>query len=425
MLHLARQFSISFRRQSLAHSAVLMTIGWARGAALLLPWLALACGGSATDAAESPQYVVVVQEELGPQRVFSISTLEARGTEELEAARQQGLGVEYSAFDLLFPWLREGTLVRFPEDRQSFTEIFVDRSGAHQPGSTYSIAELVPEPNALPFVPIPISPDKAYLLNTSSQRILVWDLARMAPRTLLSIQVEGPSGYSSASWTWAPVADDRFTLFTYWLDAAGSALATTVTMIDVNNDAQISQQTESRCTAADLAYESPTGDRYFSTGASAAIRHVTAPSQYRAPCMLRILAGQTEFDPTWQGSINDSVGSRAWNPIGTIPGGMLVQVADEREVQIRGLQAADADIWQYWVVQPDGSNARQLSALPPMTALVYLVADEKRRYVVAVDFNAAGQKYTDITDLDRPHPALSLPPRANVWRIRSLGYLYR
>lgn len=405
-----------------------MIDGGARAAVILLPLL-LACGGEANDAegAGRPQYAVVLQEDFAPRRVFSISTLEAQGSAELAAARQQG-GVEYPDTDLIFPWLREGTLLRFPEDRQSFTEILVDPSGAHQPGDTYSIAELGAQPLEIPFSPIPISPDEAYLFDWKRQHILVWDLAAMAPRALLPLGLGVAPGYTSLSWTWLPVVDDRLTLLTHSSSAEGAALDTIVTVIDVESDAVLSQQLESRCTGLGFAYESASGDRYFATSAGVALRHLADPERHPAPCVLRILAGQVGFDPSWQGSLSAAVGSRAWGSFSRqVGGGLLLLVAPEREAQrLRGgwLAAADAEIWQLWLVQPDGSGARQLSALPPMNTQVFTIADAERRYLWMFDPVTLEQRYTNITDLDAPRPAISLPPRTNAWRIRSIDFLF-
>ena len=103
---------------------------------------------------------------------------------------------------------------------------------------------------------------------------------------------------------------------------------------------------------------------------------------------------------------------------------MLVQVAEEQEVRAIRWSVGTVPIWHHWLVQPDGSNARQLTALPPMSTRVFLVPDDEHHYLASLDFTTEW-KYTDITDPDRPQPALTLPFRANAWRIRSLGYLYR
>ena len=382
--------------------------------------------GEAEGNGPPPQYAVILHDGAA-QKVFSISTLEARGREELEA--RQNAAAEYPASNLLLPWLREGTLLQYPDDGQSFTEILMDPSGAQQLGGTYSVAELGAEPNELPFSPIAISPDKAYLLNPRTQRILVWDLAAMESRATLSLSIEVASGYSSLAWAWLPVVDDRLTILTRSVSTEGLALDTTVTVIDVKTDEVLSQQLESRCTALTFAYESTSGDRYFATSAGLALGHLIDPERYPAPCLLRIRAGEMAFDPTWQGSLNDAVGSQTWGALARqADGGLLVQVAPERAVQRRrGRSLVDdgAEIWQLWLVPPEGSGARQLPALPLTNTQSYMLRDAERRYLVTTDRATGEYTLTDVTDLDRPRPAITLPPSSNIWRIRALDHLFR
>lgn len=151
-----------------------------------------------------------------------------------------------------------------------------------------------------PWGNIPISPTKAYVFNGSDGGHVIWN-----PTTLDIIgEIPGP-GVVRAGWDLESVGIVRgnrlFRTFTYldydaWqFDASRQMLA----VYDVENDALLELVEDARCP---LLYSRPFIDENDALYFSGWVWTPTETLVHGAPknCALRILDGETRFDPDWQ-----------------------------------------------------------------------------------------------------------------------------
>lgn len=379
----------------------------------------LGCGGAADP--ESPLYGVVASGlDADVTRIFSVSTLDAAGTEELDGQRVRGYAGRRGV-----SWLPgSGLLYVTAEGNQGLIEIAFDGAGQQHERRTLSLTEHGMAPSAQYFN-VFVSPTKAYLLTTSSDQVVAWNPRTMQAIKAFSLGLDVGEAQLRL-YTSVPPSGDQLVLVSSSIRTPvndGILNDTTIIALDTREDEVISRRVETRCAGLWSRRQGPDAT-YFITSALQAELHAQSPELVPAPCLLRIRAGETSFDPTWMGSLTDQVGSRLWGGFSAGPDGTsLTRVAPEESLEDlseAGLSLFSAPIWQWWKTELDGSAASPLESLGTSSAERGAIEVDSRVYTVSTDPETRADTLIDITDPERPtHGLTSSTHRIiNVQRLR-------
>lgn len=380
--------------------------------------IALGCGAAAE--ADSPLYAVITSGiDADVTRIFTVSTLESAGTEELEGQRVHGYAGRRAV-----GWSGSGLLYVTSADNEGLIEIAFDGAGQQYERRTLSFAEYGTDPSAQYFN-VFASPTKAYLLTTSSDRVVAWNPSAMRAIESFSFGVDVGEAQLRL-YVSLPPSGDQLVLVSSAIRTPvndGILNDTTVIALDTRDDEVISRHVETRCSG--LWSRRQGGDAtYFITSALQAELHAQSPELVPAPCILRIRAGETSFDPTWMGSLTDQVGSRLWGGFSSGPDGTtLTRVAPEEAIEDlseAGVSLFSAPLWQWWKTELDGSAATPLESLGTSSAERGAIEVDSRVYTISTDPETRADTLIDITDPERPtHGLTSSTHRIlNVVRLR-------
>jgi len=217
---------------------------------------------------------------------------------------------------------------------------------------------------------VPISSTKAYIFNRSDASHIVWN-----PTTFQIVgEIPGPD-IIREGWeieTISVVRGNRmFRIFSY-LDYEAWRFDTTtqyLAVYDVETDALLELVQDTRCP---LLYNRPFADEagtlYFSGW-------VWTPAEtlvHGAPknCALRILPGETRFDPTWQLIYADAItGGREGGVLRYLGNGQaLLDVFHHENVQITAETSSDelsnSPNWRLWTVDLNTLSGAPVEGLP-------------------------------------------------------------
>jgi Domain of unknown function (DUF4374) len=182
-----------------------------------------------------------------------------------------------------------------------------------------------------------VAPDRAYAMVGAQNLVIAWDPARMEitgtfpaglPTHADLDTYPAPIGVSGSNMYWALLSQNYDALQLYPRNVVAIAPA--------GADGPVTLVEDDRCVPALGGYIMTNGDIYLVGGADAdAIAAYNPSAAYPSPCIVRIRAGATEFDPdyyvnlrqatgspsivgTWR--INDeSVLARVWDPTEPLP----------------------------------------------------------------------------------------------------------
>lgn len=163
---------------------------------------------------------------------------------------------------------------------------------------------------------------------------------------------------------------------------------------------------------------------YFATNTNQAAQHYKTPALAPAPCVLRMKAGETRFDPTFMRSLDADVGTPLWGSFVAGPGDeVLTRVAPLTHPAIASAVAASevnaADAWEWWATRPDAPPARKVPELPAGSGSTQAYVVDDRAYLVSYNDKDAKTTLIDPSPASGPRTGLSVPGYVyNVIRIR-------
>ncbi|HEY0463173.1 MAG TPA: hypothetical protein VGC79_03140 [Polyangiaceae bacterium] len=257
-----------------------------------------------------------------------------------------------------------------------------------------------------------ISPTKAYFVSQETQEIVIWDPSKMA--IVKTVSLELPLLPSSTFLTYYPrpiVVGNKLLIISNESNDDDIYQPPIVSVVDTERDVVVSSERDSRCPGVGNSAVDKHGDRYFAQDSYAVSVHFL-DKHAPAPCMLRIRAGETAFDPDWSRTLDQDLGTSIWT--GASPGAdgrFYVQAIAETAPAVEAAEdpySVNTALPWTWYSMSDGD------AKPEPVAADYLdtpplfpeldVGDAK--YVTIWDLNDT--TLLDLTSEDEPTEALQV-----------------
>lgn len=367
-----------------------------------LAGVALGCG-AASDGDDRAYAIIYGGRDQVTRRLSVVSTLAAGGTAELEASESVLLPAAHSA---MFALDASGVAYALDYGAGVIHEYFIEPGPVLRAGRSVFL-QAIPPGRGLGF--LVISPAKVYVYG-SSPEFLVWNRREMTVTKRVALGVGVADGYDSRTLAGSRLEGGELLVITY--SGSGPARVAhdlTVSRIDVATDEVISHEVDDRCTGL-RGVSVPNGDLYLATRSEVAVEHWPFSEGSIRPCALRLRAGATSLDPSWQVSFSDWVGSTLWGGlINGARGELLTLVAPEAEAAADPSIAPSEAIWQIWEVDAERGTARVHTPLLTTASPRYLRSDD-RLYLLVPDSSGPGDTLFDISDPSSSLPGIRLPP---------------
>ncbi|MEO1332529.1 MAG: hypothetical protein AAFV32_03340, partial [Myxococcota bacterium] len=183
--------------------------------------------------------------------------------------------------------------------------------------------------------------NRAFYIDFPSLQIVVWDPSRMETVGTISLADFQPPDDSTILTRVRAVQRDDDTLVLYGNYGTGenSAAGMKMALLDINASEQTLAVSEfdTRCGNLQPAVaRTPNGDIYFGPGPQAPIEDALGLPQSFSPCSVRLLAGASDFEPSFNADLNALTGGRP--TAGPIPiandGRALLQAFDTESATV-------------------------------------------------------------------------------------------
>ncbi|MEM9730464.1 MAG: hypothetical protein AAF997_17925 [Myxococcota bacterium] len=265
-----------------------------------------------------------------------------------------------------------------------------------------------------------LSDTRAYFIDGSTLQVVVWNPDSMVIDS--AFDIGGLRAGDLQIDVNEVVRDgDRFIMSVRYFRADDSAeLLVRAVFIDSTDDS-VTYAEDTRCGNIAWTAVAENGDIYFASHPAQATRARTglAGNPASTPCLLRILAGTSEFDPSFFVELNDLTGGQ---PTGSILAGRgstaYVMAYDEEQVPISDDNAGVLTIipaWRYWALDLEGdfTSASVVTAVPagPVFAAGFTVdrPSGPTPYIVGVRNDLSSGTLFDISDAGGFVEAITVP----------------
>lgn len=232
----------------------------------------------------------------------------------------------------------------------TLTEVTIDANGTPKKGRAVSFAGLGITGTTGGNLQYFVSPTKAYFISQETLEIVLWNPELMEIVTTIPLEIPMLSTSTFLSFSPQPiVVNNQLIVLSGESDDDDVAASPVVSVVDLATDTVVSSVREPRCHSLSKSALDKRGNRYFASDGYAAAVHFKTPKIAPAPCMLRMLAGATTFDPDWSRSFTEELGTSLWT--GVTPGSdgtFYVQAIAEDEPSV---QEAD-DAYSVTIAQP-------------------------------------------------------------------------
>ncbi len=392
-------------------------------AAIALAVCASGCGSDpatlagANHSSHGPLYLIstsVLTNDLSTSYLAVVDSLAAGPQLQLDNAMEFGNGGR------AFGAPKAGVVYVTSYDDPTLTEVTVQADGTLAKGRVLSFQQQgifdTTGANVLHF----ISPGKAYFVSQETQEIVVWDPSEMT--VVKTIPLEIPLLPTSTFLRFYPqpiLVGDKLVLISSESDDNDIYAPSVITVVDYEQDRVLSNERESRCPALGNSAVDSRGDRYFAQDNYAVAVHFKFPETAPAPCMLRIRAGETSFDPDWTRTLDGELGTSIWT--GATPGAdgkFYVQaIAEDAPAVIAAEEPYEVDVaqpWAWYSMTDGNAEPQAVTGDYPATAPLFpdiLLGDT--RYVTVWD--ETDTTLLDLTSASAPRKAL--PVRGFVYNI--------
>ncbi|MET0339545.1 MAG: hypothetical protein ABW252_01010 [Polyangiales bacterium] len=420
----------------------------AQAAMLMIASLGFACGdddGAATgldaqvpaptgaasdagvaDAGASPLYAVsttVFGPDTSQSFVFVVPSLGTESDALIDRAKVR----EFPGSSRAYGPEKAGVVYLTSDENGTMTELKFGPNAEQTVGRTVSFAQLGVTGTSGGNVNVFISPTKAYHVNQFILEVVVWNPQEMTVTKTIPLQLTVAPGYAYRAFGHIPllVGDKLLLASNSWKSGTdGLASDSALVVVNTTTDTLESVTPETRCTGLFQYARASNGDIYFATNTNHAAQHFKTPMLAPAPCVLRIKAGATAYDPTFQRTLTADVGSQLWGSFVQGPGDqVLTRVAPVTAPAIAAAATAGdvngADVWEWWTTRPDGAPARKLDALPVGSGSTQTYTVDAKPYVVSYETDKLETTVIDITAPAGPTRGLTVPGYVyNIIRIR-------
>ncbi|HKO91576.1 MAG TPA: hypothetical protein VJU61_10510, partial [Polyangiaceae bacterium] len=250
---------------------------------------------------------------------------------------------------------------------------------------------------------------KAYYIDETAGQIAIWNPTAMTLEGTFRLPeplADGYDGYSTdLPFGRFPLVDGRLFIPVAWYNfEAGTAREVTgLAIVDTTTDSVSSYTETERCAAAtELAFDD-NGDVYYGTGVNYPFyAHANDPDLRTATqpgCILRVRAGQQEFDPDYLLRVTQLTGGGTGMGLtdAATPGTAYVQVLDESLLPWAEIQDEDTfweePAWNWWRVDLRAAEAVIDNEIPASTPYMTSYEVDGRRYVAQQAENNRSRLY--------------------------------
>jgi hypothetical protein len=233
--------------------------------------------------------------------------------------------------------------------------------------ANYGLGYMWRDPGLVPF----LSESKAYVIDAAELQVVIWDPAAMVVLGSFSIDGVADADYPVTRFEPDPTfRGDELLIVATHSTADATAPFSTLISLDTKNDRVTRVVREERCGGLWDSVKDAKGDVYFATGVwDATQNRVLGSDVAAAPCLLRVKAGDSGFDPDY--TVDPaSIGGYAAG--GLVSGGgnaAYIKVLDE--TALPPIRAEDFNavwsgaVWQWWRFELGSSRvATPVTSLP-------------------------------------------------------------
>ncbi len=208
------------------------------------------------------------------------------------------------------------------------------------------ISSAFKRPGLVPFV----SPTKAYFLDDVTMQGVIWNPEAMTLTGTFSLADAARDGLVFELAERAVLRDDGM-LFVAARYRTGDDLEAGVAValvVDTSTDTLVDVLEDDRCGDSAHIVEAPDGTLYFGTGTIGAVLYALGrPEDYPAPCLLRIVPGESDFDESFHVELPSLVGDRAAGRLVAGPDGRAYVLALNEELLDAPL-GPETEVWTPW-----------------------------------------------------------------------------
>jgi hypothetical protein len=232
----------------------------------------------------------------------------------------------------------------------TMTEVTFAPDGSARLGRVLSFANLGIGSTSGGNVNYHVSPTKAYFVSQETLEVVVWNPEAMELVTTVPLGLEPEPPFSDVVFHQQPivVGDQLVLVSSDYGDVPGPG--STVTVFDTASDRVVSSAREPRCQAILQSSVDAEGVRYFASSSYLAGLHFLVPDSVPAPCMLRMRAGETAFDPTWSRALDGDLGTRIWTGVSPAANGRVYVhgIAEDAPAVAQATDAIEVSNAQPW-----------------------------------------------------------------------------
>jgi hypothetical protein len=318
-------------------------------------------GGGPVGAASGPLYVVFSTVDSAEERQgYFVTTPSLDGDVPIDVSK----GLEEPGGGRLYAEDGIGTFMIGGGETPTITRYEVSADGAFLRGATISFANQGVANLADGAVTF-ISPSKAYLRDDGQLQLISFDPTKM--EILDTIPLEGVTreGVVPGFGQTIKRSDGIYFPISYYnpenfgLVPEGSLLVRVVPETD-----EVTVNAEARCTGFNVGFLSEAGDAYWFSDVDTAVGWRANPPVPGAQhdCALRVPAGETTYDPTWQLDVNTR--THGWPAIAAVPDGgsrIWMRVLEESSIEVPTevdpVTLAELPGWQWYLLDLEGTGA--------------------------------------------------------------------
>jgi hypothetical protein len=262
-------------------------------------------------------------------------------------------------------------------------------------------------------VPI-LSDTKAYVIDSSQMQVIVWDPSTMTVTGSFPLDGVALADHRTLFEPDPTLRDGQLLVVALHNREDVTASVSTLFVLDLEADRLERVARDERCGGLWDSVLDSRGDLYLATGVwDAAQNRTLGATVSGAPCLLRVNAGQTEFDPGYFVELSTLAGGRtAGGLVGGTGDQAFVKVLDETGLGEIGAESFDevwsGAHWQWWRMDLGSSAPAAIISSQPLSAAVSGVLSVDG--TVFVRNSNADSSETTLLDMsaDEPRAGLTL-----------------
>jgi hypothetical protein len=275
----------------------------------------------------------------------------------------------------------------------------------------YGIANTWIDPGLVPI----LSETKAYVIDSSQMQVIVWSPSTMTVTGSFPLEGVSLPDHETLFEPDPTLRDGQLLIGALHNRGDVTATVSTLVVLDVESDRLVRVARDERCGGLWDSVLDSRGDVYLATGVwDAAQNRTLGDAISGTPCLVRVKAGQTEFDPEYFVEMSTFAAGRT---AGALVGGArdqaFIKVLDEAGLGEIGAESFD-DVWsgahwQWWRIQLGSSAAAEATgSMPPSAAASGMLSVDGTAFVrnAAADFSE-----TTLLDMSGGEPRAELTLR--------------